>query len=66
MPKFRVGAENFVRRKILSAENFVAEILSDKESGHANLGFIEKMLRKKQDFTIPTLLLGNVMFMAVD
>ena len=23
LPKFRVGAENFVRRKILSAENFV-------------------------------------------
>ena len=23
LPKFRVGAENFVRRKVLSAENFV-------------------------------------------
>ena len=30
LPKFRLGAENFVRRKILSAEDFVRrKILSD-------------------------------------
>ena len=31
MPKFRIGAENFVRRKKLCAKKFVtAEIMSDK------------------------------------
>ena len=42
LPKFRIGAENVVRRNILSAKILTAEILSDKVSTNPSHIFEEK------------------------